>query len=288
MMSKKNISRCFGVEFELGNEVSQEKIAEIIALNSNEAVCITPKWSQSINNKFWHVKYDSTCGKLGKPHDSGWEVATFKAYGNQELLDICKVANALLQGGCLVNDNCGLHVHVDVSDFSTEQMGSLMKRWLKIENFILKSLPQRRRLNCHCMPLRSLFNSKKIFDFSDEAIWQALRPKVFRVHNNPNKKFALNFINYSKYIKSKLRKKIRPTLEFRLPEGTLNFVDVYFWVVFFINFIDFSKTHHLKDTIPVKTIKQFYKASGINSIENSDIKIWFEERMKNFSNDANI
>lgn len=277
------LSRNFGLEFEVGNEMSQDQISDIVASNSLKYVITTPKWAQSINNDYWHVKFDSTCGVAGKPIDSGWEIASFKASGDQELLDICKVANALQQAGCKVNNNCGFHIHADVSDFSVKQMGSLLKRWIKIEDFLLEAVPQRRRNNFHCLSVKKAFEDKKNRNTSDESVWLTLKPRIFRSHNNPNKRYTLNLVNYAKYIKAKIRTKVRPTIEFRLPEGTLNFVDIYFWTCFYLNFIDYSKNHDIKNVNSIKTLKQFYKVSGISSLKNEDIKIWFEQRIKKFS-----
>jgi len=277
------LSRNYGLEFEVGNEVAQDKISDIISLNSSKSVITTSKWAQSINNNYWHVKYDSTCGVAGKSIDFGWEVATFKASGDQDLLDICRVANSLLQIGCKVNNNCGFHIHADVSDFSIKEMGSLLKRWIKIEDFLLKAVPERRRNNFHCLSIKKSFESKKIRNYSDESVWLSLKPRILRSHNNPDKRYTLNLVNYTKYIKAKIRTKVRPTIEFRLPEGTLNFVDIYFWTCFYLNFINYSKNHDIKNINSIKTLKQFYKISGISSLKNEDIKIWFEQRIKKFS-----
>ena len=131
--------------------------------------------------------------------------------------------------------------------------------------------------------IKKSFESKKIRNYSDESVWLSLKPRILRSHNNPDKRYTLNLVNYTKYIKAKIRTKVRPTIEFRLPEGTLNFVDIYFWTCFYLNFINYSKNHDIKNINSIKTLKQFYKISGISSLKNEDIKIWFEQRIKKFS-----
>lgn len=281
-MKSNCLDRNFGIELEIGNEKSQSHIQDIVQLKSDKLSIKTEKWAQSVDNNFWHIKYDSTCGVKGKPDDHGWEIASFKAFGESDLNHICDVAHALEESGCMVNKNCGLHIHADVSDFSTIQMGSLLNRWIKIEKFLLKMMPDHRKDNFHCKPITSKLNIRNLKTSSPEGTWNLIKPKVFKTHNNPQKRFTINLINYAKFIKYK--KSSRPTIELRLPEGTLNWEDVFNWTYFYLNFIKFSfKNKSVKNLNPVKNIKSFFSISGINYSQNENLKTWFEERFENFN-----
>jgi hypothetical protein len=281
-MKSSCLNRNFGIEIEVGNEKSQSHIQDIVESKSNKSVLKTEKWAQSIDNNFWHIKYDSTCGVKGKPDDNGWEIASFKAFGKDDLTHICDIADALKESGCMVNKNCGLHIHADVSDFNTTKMGSLLNRWIKIEKFLLHAMPDHRKNNVHCKPLISKLNVKNLKVSMPDSTWNLLRPKVFKIHNNPQKRFSLNLINYAKFIKYNKRSS-RPTIELRLPEGTLNWDDIFNWTYFYLNFINFSfKNNCIKNLSYVKNVKSFFSISGINYSQNENLKLWFEERFKNF------
>ena len=277
------LNRNFGIEFEMGNEKDQAYIQDVIKLKTDKSIVKTEKWAQSVNNSFWHVKYDSTCGIKGKPQDHGWEVASFKAYGYDQLIEICDVSQSLLDEGCLVNNNCGLHIHADVSDFSTLKMGAFLNRWLKIEKFLLKMMPDHRKDNFHCKPITSKLNVRNLKTSNPEGTWNLIKPKVFKTHNNPQKRFTINLINYAKFIKYN-KKSLRPTIELRLPEGTLIYGDVFNWTYFYLNFINFSfKNKPIKNLSSVKNIESFFSVSGINHSRNDNLKLWFEERLKKFN-----
>lgn len=276
------LKRNFGIELEIGNEKSQEYVESIVKSNSLQKVVTTTKWAQSINNNFWHIKYDSTCGIKGKPIDHGWEIASFKACGESDLIHICDVAKHLSDGECKVNTNCGLHIHADVSDFSIHAMGSLLNRWLKIEKYLLNMAPMNRRNNSHCKPLFNKLCIKNIKQSTAENTWNLLKPTMFKVHNNNQKRYTLNLINYAKFIKFN-KKSTRATIELRLPEGTLDYENIYNWTYFYLNFINFSlKNPCLNNLTYISDIDSFFKTSGLNFSKNLNIKCWFEKRLKDF------
>lgn len=276
------LNRNFGIELEIGNEKSQSHIENIVKSNSFIEVKTTNKWAQSINNNFWHIKYDSSCGVKGKPIDHGWEIASFKAFGVFNLIHICDIAKELHNNDCRVNENCGLHIHADVSDFSPYEMGSLLNRWLKIEKYLLNTVPMNRRNNIHCKPLFNKLCIKNVKQSNPENTWKLLKPTTFKVHNNNQKRFTLNLINYAKFIKFN-KKGSRATIELRLPEGTLEWENIYNWTYFYLNFINFSlKNPCLSNSTFVNNIDSFFKTSGINNSKNLDIKCWFEKRIKDF------
>lgn len=276
------LNRNFGIELEIGNEQSQSHIENIVKSNSLIEIRTTNKWAQSINNNFWHIKYDSTCGVKGKSIDHGWEIASFKAFGELNLIHICDVAKELQNNDCKVNNNCGLHIHADVSDFSYQSMGSFLNRWLKIEKYLLNMVPVSRRNNIHCKPLFDKLCVKNLKESSPENTWRILKPTIFRVHNNSQKRFTLNLINYAKFIKFKV-KESRATIELRLPEGTLDWDNIYNWSYFYLNLINFSlKNPFINNLAFVNDIDSFFKTSGINNSKNLNIKCWFEKRLKDF------
>lgn len=272
--------RYFGIELEVGNEKSQQEIVDMIHQKSAIKIVSTSKYIKSINNLYWHVKYDSSCGKLGKPKDFGWEIASFKAIGKKQLDHIAEVANYLKESGCEINSNCGLHLHVDISDFKINDIGCLLNRWTKSENFLLKTLPLNRRNNFHCKPLISKKDFDKFKNYKRNEIWNLLKPKVLKQNENFDKRYSLNLVNYAKFIKNKNSKRV--TLELRIPEATLDYDDIYNWGHFFVNFVDFCKNCKEKD--PKNNCSKLSTFFKNLKIEEDFLQKWFEKRYYIYKN----
>ena len=192
------------------------------------------KWEQSRNNNYWHVKQDATCGLLGKGYDKGWEVASYVGRGDGDIRHIGMVAEALGKAGCQTNQHCGLHIHVEVIDFSVEEIAILMAYYAKIEWLILAITPKHRHLNPYCDPL--YFSEKECRKrWTPVELWKALRPKNLSSFDNPYRWRSVNLVNFARHEDD------RCTLEFRLPECTLNKVPVTNWTRLFVNFVDWTK-----------------------------------------------
>jgi hypothetical protein len=294
--------RKFGVELEMGNEVSQSHIADIIKANSLKEVRIQSGWGQTNNNHFWHVKYDGSCGAVGKPVDSGWEVASFVASGATDLNCIADMATKLHQGNCLVNKNCGLHIHCDVSDFTVNEMGVLLARWMKIEPMLCNLMPSYRVDNYYCRLIsksRKIAKSKK---HTAETVWLKLKPTKYGPHDNRQKKVTLNTVGYAQALACEASYypqtppsylHLRKTVEFRMPEGTLRREAIVAWVTFLIRFIDSAKTSRMPiDLKPLAKIKDFFKYCGLTNsdinncnLELFDTKLFLIERFFTFGDD---
>ena len=271
--------RSFGIELEAHPVISIYKVADIIYKNSKYAVKKTD-WQQSYNNDFWHVKKDATCGG---GHKDGWEIASFKASGSGDLLEICKIVKILRKSGLQCGEDCGFHVHVDISDFSQQQAAILLAHWIKIENVVLKSVPKHRINNKFCKIISKKIKNKKI-KYDPKVFWETYSPKNFSVHRNKDKKVTMNLVNYAKCIYyneiPSLRSK-RKTVEFRFPDATFNEKDVENWVVFFVNFVENIKNKNMPENLYcVKNKNQFFEISGL--ITNTDLCKWFLDRIEKF------
>lgn len=245
-MAKENVEyrrftskRRYGVELEVSNNRDRAAIAAVIKQFSEREIRVTD-WAQSNGNSYWHVKWDSTCGPKGKGHDNGWEVASFIASGYKDLVHIAEVANAMRKNGIEVTNNCGLHIHADIHDFKPEEAAALVARWIKIEPTLVHAVPLHRHKNKYCKLLGDICARRIDFrKFYDPAkFWRLVRPTNFAVHENNQKKVALNMVNYSAFLSGHQE---RATVELRLPEGTLFGADVRNWVRCYLNFVDLSQ-----------------------------------------------
>lgn len=292
LFKKFNIRRCFGVELEVSSvqesiisasrysnwidtkgvmhpKVSREQLRDIIKANSDRPIVVTD-WSQTCDNDYWHVKYDSTCGPLGKnKDDGGWEVASYKASGLSDVYHIGLVADALRRAGIEVNQHCGMHIHADASDFRPTQMAILVGRWLKIESWICQMLPPHRRKNKYCKLLKNYHKIPTSYSIGPDDFWALIKPSNLSIHENNQKKVAINIVNYAAALKAETWDSMsasRKTVEFRLPEGTLNGCDITNWIIVYLLFVDMSKRATMPENCkPEKTMDGFLAYFGLES-----------------------
>lgn len=239
-------TRKFGVELEVSPDIHKQDIAMYLKeyelyRGTNREVRVTDGergWKSTNLNDYWHVKFDSTCGPLGKPHDFGWEVASFIGSTAADLNTIGDASQWLAKRNIKTNHNCGYHVHVDVSDFTPEQMGLLLARWLKIEFCVMASCPIRRLNNPYCqlLNLRRIMQGVEYDPSALKQFWNEMAPQNLNEHDNPDKRYTVNTIGYR--IGQTISDHPRKTVEFRFPEGSLDKDHVVNWVRFLLCFVD--------------------------------------------------
>ena len=260
-------SRPFGTEFEFGNSVTHQEIAKVIKSLCDRDVEITA-YAQSRSNNYWHLKQDSTCGP--KAHingkDYGVELASYKGRGLKDILHISSVVEGIKTIGVETNKNCGFHIHAEVKDFSPEQIGVMLARWVKIEPVMCLIVPPHRVGNKHC----KLWTKSKKFSFDEKytgkQLWGLICPRNLAPYENEDKRVTLNFVNYaySLMMESKGCDADRKTVELRMPEGTLNGIDVTNWVKLFLMFVDSCVDAKMPENLePVKSVGEFFQYIGM-------------------------
>ena len=286
-----NTTRKFGVELEIHPSVTKMDLTD--RMREFEKRSVNPRqiimeggpegWAESIDNNYWHVKYDSSCGPVGKKKQDGggWEIASYVASGVRDAIHIAKAASYLEETGVQVNNHCGLHIHVDAADFTADQMGVLLGHWLKIESVVQHALPEHRKKNKYCKLLRQRM---KGYDPS-RKLWDHIKPKNLCPHENPDKKFTLNTVGWCAGE--------RPTVELRWPECLLDRMHVYNWILFIVNFVDACKNREMpKNFDGVKTIDDTLELMGLQGEDEGQalildehlhlLKLWFLRRVSRY------
>lgn len=146
------------------------------------------------NNDCWVVKPDSSCGiEVCTPIYRNW----------RGIRKVCQVVHAFREDPFIkVDERCSVHVHVDMSGLSIEQIGSVVAMWIKCEAVFLDMVPPTRKTNRYCqfVCLRDIFDTD--------------------VYLTPHE--TLLAIGDTKYYTAnswQLKKGNRNTLEFRIIEG---------------------------------------------------------------------
>jgi hypothetical protein len=317
--------RRFGVEIEVSNNVTKQQIGQAIQeyeityknpshkrMRSVRVTTGLAGWAQTRKNSYWHVKYDSTCGPLGKNIDSGWEIASYIGSGIGDIDHISRLARFLNNFGLETNLNCGLHIHIEVKDFSSIEIGILLARWLKVEELLIKICHSSRKQNEYCKSLRSVLEQRKktgsfmkLIDDSFNGtnyigspldLWAILHPLDLGVHNNQEKKVTLNTVGFA--ISQFNPDYSRPTIELRLPESLLDEKHVKNWIRLILNFVETSKVSNkcprcLTPSLNLSEILSYLGLSDDNGFmilehELLSTKVWFLNKIIECSNDQNL
>jgi len=298
--------RKFGVELELSATKTREEIKEIVLSydHLHQAAATTGSgssgWADTQRNDYWHIKYDSTCGPLGKKKDHGWEIASYIAAGMEDVDNISGLSHYLGTHGLEVNKNCGLHIHAEVKDLSSRDMGSLLARWVKIESWLYAACPSRRSMSVYCRSLRVRMKDKCVYYNSDrpDDFWYGMMPLDTSVHNNSEKKYSLNTVGYAIGQINPLYPRV--TAELRLPECELDREHVRNWTLLFLNFVDTCgyAIFAPQSTDVCDNIQDALSVLGLGRSPNGafqildhtlfGVKVWFLKRLIRYSQDENL
>lgn len=277
-----SVNRRFGVELEMSDSINKRQIKDAILEICNDRVLIDRGWSQSKGNNYWHIKYDATCGPIGKGWDRGWEVASPIGSSYSDIIHFSKIASQLKLYGAEVNNNCGLHVHLEALDLSKSQVATLMGWWMKLENMVKMSISLTRDYS-YCRPMQRVYTLDKNHACSPELMWEMVKPLSYSIHDNPYRWRSINLVNY---IKKKTNK--RCTLEFRMPEGTLESNSVKCWILFFLIFVDRCKNLSMPSNFRGLSLPSALEILGLNHSNGTfyifdetlfDLKYWLLTRI---------
>ena len=131
----------------------------------------------------------------GSLHGSyGKEFQTPKLSGDKGEKLLQKLCETLTKNNFFVDKSCGLHIHLDGSDYQGKS--SLVKKlwlfYLMFEPVLYSYLPYSRRINHYCMPLSQFYQETEIYYAQDyeqlEKIWYR-EQRIDRVENRKKEKY---------------------------------------------------------------------------------------------------
>jgi len=228
----------------MSNNISRSQLKKAIELATNESIRVC-QHNLSSDLMFWDLKYDTSCGVLGSDGPSGIEMASRICCGIKDLRKIMQVGKVLSNAGSSVNDNCGLHVHVDVSDFNESEIGSMILYWMLVESVLVYAMPSRRLNSKYCKMLLGTYDQLILSTMHKmgnyDKIAALFYPEDGILNINDAKRRTLNINNF--YFANQNCIKHRNTVEFRWPEGSLDSKDIMAWVMIFVSFVDFVKSN---------------------------------------------
>ncbi len=164
----------------------------------------------------------------GSIYGFGLEIQTPPASGakGEKLIEeVCKVANG---NNASVDESCGFHLHVDYSDVdhlsSEGQFRALRNVWLfyiAFEDVLMSFLPDTRRKNKYCNPLRGDYHFKEVYNANDvdqlEKMWYRVRTRTDVDQSKQDSKHESRYRGINMHTLLSARH-----LEIRFHSGTIN------------------------------------------------------------------
>lgn len=197
------------------------------------------------------VKFD------GSVSGDGLELNTMPAKGGvfHKQMDLLKSSFKKIHSAA--NTTCGLHIHVDVRDFTGTELFKLANIWSSIENDVIKLIRPSRRNNHFSKPLpqnlkESWLSKKFKLDTANDPARNIRRiQETFGYDRYRN----LNFQAYDAH----------RTVEFRLHHGTANVDLIRYWCILCSEIVQYAKicsvsrsrTVKLENIIKSKKLQKF-------------------------------
>lgn len=240
------IGRKFGIEMEmnqvkadltpLSSRTLQGAVSGAVqraGLPANRINMAAPSYRHSDGSQ-WEVKTDSSCGY---GDDYGWEIAspamTMDADAHcAELRAVCDAVAALEPR---IDKKCGLHVHVEVADFTWQELQKLVILWARYEPFVFELCPPSRRDNDYCPPFR-----ESMWGRANGPQWSAIERGLsmtsvddFRRAMSSSPRGSLNLAHFWR----------SQRVEFRLGAGTVSYEKVRRWTQLLLTLVQLVKTN---------------------------------------------
>lgn len=260
------VGRTFGIEMEFTKHGRNG--AHITGYDVNRAltdVCEFPvsgtggDWNSRSNGRSWEVQYDATSG--ARPGTSGWEVSSPALLLDEEgeCAELKRGCDALMRMAPKISSNCGLHVHVDVSDFNWREVQKLLGLWARYEPFFYSLVPESRKTNHYCKTLRATTweNAYEADAAGYYPAKRALEATSRGVFND-----ACNSLNKYRTLRMEMWA-MNGRVEFRIHGGTINYKKIRQWLRLVLSLVGRVKTSTMGTTgrLPVK-VRPLSRSTG--------------------------
>lgn len=249
---REQVQRKFGIEIEF-IRATQTQTREQIAIALREA---------GINTEAQNYNHATTsCWKLITDSSADYELVSPILQGENGITEMKKALDVLDDLGCKVNRRCGLHVHLNANNLSTEQIRAFYAHWAISQSGIFDQLvpPSRRgNNNGFCLDIYR--------DYQRYYLCDTVRDIANLLCNNRYVK--LNILSYARY----------GTIEVRHHGGSLDSYKVEGWVRLQDAFLNYSLHHTelaqaeefatLSDRERLNNIVAFNRSQSHNLLQN--------------------
>lgn len=202
--------------------------------------------NSSVSGQAWEVKYDSSCGSRGWGLETVSPALSLDADGECE--ELRKGCDALMALQPKITRRCGLHVHVDVSDFTWKEVQKLMAMWARYEPFFFSMVPQSRRGNTFCEPLRAETWADAYRVDNDPSQYRYPASRALKA--TTRSEFERLSTNLGKYRTLRVGDlwALNGRVEFRMHSGTVSYTKIRQWLRLVLSLVGRVKTSSMGTT----------------------------------------
>jgi hypothetical protein len=211
-----------------------------------------------------------------------FEINTAPASGNKFQEQITEICKALKDSQGVVNDSCGLHVHVDARDFTFYDVRKMVQLYAKIEDALFRIVPPGRRANTrYCAPCGPQY----VKDLERHAMPQDNKKKimgnVYGGDRHAVRRLSRDKYNQARYKALNIHSWLyRGTLESRMHSGTIIAEKIINWGILWAAILDTAI--ELTDR-EIRDIKGDSMGILLSITPNATIKQWVIDRFTLFN-----
>ncbi len=234
----------------------------------------------------------SNCGveKDGSLDSSGVEVQTPPAtmmYAEKLIRETCEI---MQKAGYMGTRHCGLHVHLDATDFRSHpiKLAHVLRTVYAVEDLLFSMMPPSRWGNSYCRKLSAHY---KFDDFAGRMTEKKFESKWYRTvnyedidswkrskHDSPGTRYCALNLHSTMY---------RGTVEFRMHSGTVNAEKILRWTALLLNIVDYAvKRYDDKEIVALYTapttrakLRVFFRAFKVSK----ELQTYVILRIKKFN-----
>jgi len=254
-----NENRTYGIEIEMICSHGREYVAQ--ALRDAGVDCQNEGYNHR-RRSTWKIMLDASVGYA----DNCMELVSppLKGQAGLEMIEkVCKVLNTV---GAKVNKKCGLHVHHDANDFTTEKLSKAVHVYSKIEAQLDKMMPASRRENANYF-LRSTVN-------------RANQVASSQLNGRTRSDARYAKINVNAYFQ-------HGTIEFRHHSGTVDADKIIAWTIITQRIVERCATNRKAPSKEITNWRSVMSLCGIGRIAftemnpgEAELVKWSQERIK--------
>jgi len=217
--------RRYGLEFEFAAPCELNPLAKLLRAWRVQA---RARDGGNSNGKAWELKPDKSAVPLFL-YAQGWrgyELASPVLAGVQGFSALQKYLFRLDHlrsiGKLQVPEQAGLHVHVEVKDYTWTNLARLVKLMIEVEDSIYAILPECRQANGYCRGIKHNPTYRAISLMRGEAQEENIKHLVQRLTENrlEDRYFGLNLTDYTR----------NRTVEFRYGASTFDYSKAESWI----------------------------------------------------------
>ena len=217
------------------NEFKVNKLKRLVSVEIEIAGCKLPDYIYPVTKK-WQcsIVEDQSLPRYG------FEINSAPANGDKFVEQMHDFDEAFIEAGAWVNERCGLHTHADARDFNAYDVRRMIKLYSKLEKGLFEIVPYDRRHTKYATPCGNALmckitsvahpktSKRRLIETLYTDVDDFKRLKETKAIDPLKRRRALNIHSWA----------FRKTFELRLPEGSVEAVDMVNWGILWGTIVD--------------------------------------------------